>query len=123
MLKKEKRIKGDPRILVSCSTIEATVFGDPHDPDKNFGRKRNKARRGIADPEEWRSVDMEDAPLTHLDEASDEQPPYYIGGVGKVRPLQILSEVNSSIGGEKGWAGRIEETPEIVKKRKEGQRG
>ena len=47
-------------------------------------------------------VDMEDAPLTHLDEALDEQPPSYIGGAGKVWPLQILSEVNGSIGGEKG---------------------
>ena len=45
---------------------------------------------------------MEDAPLTHLDEASDEQPPSYIGGAGKVRPLQTLSEANGSIGGEKG---------------------
>lgn len=85
--KKEKRIKGDPIILVSCSTIEATVFGDPHGPEKNLGRKRNKARRRIADPEEWRSVDMEAAPLTHLDEVLDKQPPSYIGGAGKVRPL------------------------------------
>ncbi|OCK96559.1 uncharacterized protein K441DRAFT_686033 [Cenococcum geophilum 1.58] len=54
--------------------------------------------QGITDPEEWRSVDMEDAPLTHLDEASDEQPPSYIGGAGKIRRLQILSEVNGSIG-------------------------
>jgi len=63
---------------------------------------------------------MKDAPLTHLDEASDEQPPSYIGGAGKVQPLQILSEVNGSIGGEKGWVERIEEIPEMVKKRKEG---
>jgi len=79
-----------------------------------------KARRGIANPEEWRSVDMEDAPLTHLDEASDEQPPSYIGGAGKIRQLQALSEVNGSIGGEKGWVERIEEIPEMAKKRKQG---
>ena len=82
-----KGIKGDPIILVSCSAIRAAVFGSPHELEKSFGRKRDKERRGIADPEEWRSVDMEDAPLTHLDEASDEQPPSYIGGAGKVRPL------------------------------------
>lgn len=38
-----KEIKGNLRILVSC-TIEAAVFGDPHDPEKNFGRKRNKGK-------------------------------------------------------------------------------
>lgn len=67
-----------------------------------LGARGINARQGITDPEEWRSVDMEDAPLTHLDEASDEQPPSYIGGAGKIRRLQILSEVNGSIGGEKG---------------------
>lgn len=97
-----KGIKGDPTILVSCSTIGAAVFGGPHELENNFGRERNKVRRGIADPEEWRSIDMEDAPLTHLDEALDEQPPSYIGGAGKARPLQILSEVHGSTGGEKG---------------------
>ena len=54
-LKKEKKIKGDPIILISCSPIQAAVFGDPREPEENFGRKRNKARRGIANSEEWRS--------------------------------------------------------------------
>ena len=38
--------KGDPRILVSCSTIEAAVFEDPHDPEKISGARGIKARRG-----------------------------------------------------------------------------
>lgn len=72
-----------------------------------MNQRRILGARGIRRGEELlilRSgeVDMEDAPLTHLDEALDEQPPSYIGGAGKVRPLQILSEVNGSIGGEKG---------------------
>lgn len=38
--------KGDPGILVSCSTIEAAIFGDPHDPEKISGARGIKARRG-----------------------------------------------------------------------------
>ena len=38
--------KGDPGILVSCSTIEAAIFGDPHDLEKISGARGIKARRG-----------------------------------------------------------------------------
>lgn len=40
----------------------------------------------------------------------------------RVRPPQSQSEVNGSIGGEKGWAEKIEETPEMLRKRLEGQK-
>ena len=40
----------------------------------------------------------------------------------RVRPLQSQSEVNGSIGGEKGWAEKIEESPELQQKRLEGQK-
>jgi hypothetical protein len=36
-------------------------------------------------------------------------------------PLQIYSNVNSNIGGKKGWAERKEETAEELEKRKAGQ--
>jgi len=58
-----------------------------------LGARGIKARRGIADPEERRSVDMEDAPLTHPDEASDEQPPSYIGGAGSYKSCPKLTVV------------------------------
>ena len=40
----------------------------------------------------------------------------------RVRPPQSQSEVNGSIGGEKGWAEKIIETPEMLQKRLEGQK-
>lgn len=40
----------------------------------------------------------------------------------RVRPPQSQSEVNGSIGGEKGWAEKIEESPEMLQKRREGQK-
>ena len=40
----------------------------------------------------------------------------------RVRPPQSQSEVNGSIGGEKGWAEKIVETPEMLQKRLDGQK-
>ena len=40
----------------------------------------------------------------------------------RVRPPQSRSDVNGSIGGEKGWAEKIEESPEMLQKRREGQK-
>lgn len=40
----------------------------------------------------------------------------------RIRPPQSQSEVNGSIGGEKGWAEKIEESPEMLQKRLEGQK-
>jgi hypothetical protein len=51
--------KGDPRIMVKMSDIETAVFGNMNDPEKIYRRNRNRAKRGLPDPEEWRSVDME----------------------------------------------------------------
>lgn len=43
-------------------------------------------------------------------------------GAGKRRPAQGNAEVNGSVGGEKGWAERIEESSEMLQKRREGQK-
>lgn len=43
-------------------------------------------------------------------------------GAGKVRPAQLDAEVNFSVGGERGWAEKLEETPEMLEKRREGQK-
>ena len=40
----------------------------------------------------------------------------------RVRPPQSHSDVNGSIGGEKGWAEKISETPAMLQKRREGQK-
>lgn len=55
-----KKTKGETRITVSCAEVEALVFGIKQDPEKVFGRKKNRARRGVPDAKEWKTVDMED---------------------------------------------------------------
>lgn len=40
----------------------------------------------------------------------------------RVRPPQSTSEVNGSVGGEKGWAERTDETDEMLEKRRQGQK-
>lgn len=40
----------------------------------------------------------------------------------RIRPPQSQSEVNGSIGGEKGWAEKIEESPAMLQKRLDGQK-
>ena len=139
----KKKTKGEPRITISCSTVQVLVFGSRHDPEKVFGRKKNRARRGVADDEEWKSVDIEnDIPstdtnngdtasessirgsegITRGSDGGDANGPNTSAafGAGKVRPPQSESDVNGSVGGEKGWAERTEETEETIAKRKEG---
>lgn len=124
---KKKPAKGDPRILVQCSAVEELVFGSRHDPEKVFGRKKNRATRalGAADGE-WKSVDMEDTDDS-LDSDHGEPGGAQLednrGTVGPmIRPPQTASDVNGSIGGEKGWAERTGETADEVEKRRTGQR-
>ena len=40
----------------------------------------------------------------------------------QVRPAQANSDVNGSVGGEKGWSEKIEESPEMLQRRLEGQK-
>jgi len=168
--KKKKAVKGDPRVIVECGTVESVVFPREQDPNKVFGRRKNRAPRGIVEkPEDWRSVDMVDDPTPAQTSNSVSRPPppgsvhsastheadttasekattdsedeeaggvavetprapdlpdqvsYGYGG-GKVRPPQEQNDINGGVGGEKGWAERIEETDEMKAKRREGQR-
>jgi hypothetical protein len=124
---RKKLVKGDRRILVACETVEELVFGLRHDPEKVFGRKRNRATRALAtDDGEWKSVDMEDTDGS-LEDGDDEPGRVHIDGqkstIGPmIRPPQRASDVNGSIGGEKGWAERKDETAEELEKRTAGQR-
>jgi hypothetical protein len=145
--KGKKTIKGDPRIIVECTMVEEIVFTREKDPAKVFGRRKNRAARGVAEESEWRSVDMVDDPATQpeapntttggnptlevgpddamggvsLLEQGTNKPAYGFGG-GKVRPPQAKSDINGSIGGEKGRAERTDETDEMKAKRKDGER-
>jgi hypothetical protein len=145
--KGKKKVKGDPRIIVECADVERIVFPRETDPEKVFGRKKNRATRVIGGKEEeWKSVDMvsdteaepsvppvaddsgvgtaSDASVTDDENAQKaivvESAQEY--GAGKIRPPQTKSDVNASVGGEKGWAERSEETEEAKAKRIDGQR-
>jgi hypothetical protein len=166
--KASKTVKGEHRILIECQTVQDVVFPREKDPEKVYGRRKNrKARFVIEKPEDWRSVDMVDSPnpapasapgttnqqpttsLTSEDDnandttSSSEPEEENEGGIvlenpkapknlpdqveygygsGKVRPPQEKNDVNGSVGGEKGWAERIEETEDMKAKRREGQR-
>lgn len=127
---KQKR-RNDHRLLVSCATVEALMFGDHFDPAKTSGRKKDRASRGTADAEAWTSVDMEDdCPTTSS--ATDPVGKEIIDGDvlarmsirsgTRIRPSQDVSEVNGGVGGEKGRAERVEESEEMLERRMEGQK-
>ncbi|KAM0722957.1 hypothetical protein Q7P37_001155 [Cladosporium fusiforme] len=127
---KQKR-KNDPRVLISCATVEALMFGDRFDPEKTSGRNRDRARRGMPDTEEWTSVDMEEAHTKAESEQDRVEKETVDGDIlarmsirsgTRVRPPQNISEVNGGVGGEKGRAERIEESEEMLERRVEGQR-
>jgi hypothetical protein len=148
--KKQQKVKGDPRILVSCSEVETLIYGSREDPEKSFGRKKNRARRGVADGDVWKSIDMVDSDTDSgtAETASADEDAIDTGSTkvmdnrgvplanaleddadadvvkikGRVRPPQSESDVNGSVGGEKGWAEKIVETPEMLQKRRDGQR-
>ena len=130
---KQKAKKGDPRIIVKMSDLETAVFGNVQDPTKIYGRNKNRAKRGLPDPQNWTSIDMEDPPHQPRFEQAEEQDTLVTSHdentagdmvplSNHVRPSQLDSDVNGSIGGEKGWAERIDESPEMLKKRLEGQK-
>ena len=57
---KPQRKKGETRVLLPLSVLEEAVFGSRSDPERAFGRRKNRAFRGVREDGEWRSVDMED---------------------------------------------------------------
>nr|POE71412.1 hypothetical protein CFP56_62507 [Quercus suber] len=135
--------KGDPRLVVKLSEVETAVFGDRRDPAKTAGRKKNRLPRGVREAEgEWRSVDMldsDDERRHHLHQQQQQGDSDEAGGVSDVslseteeggvrlvddhvRLPQSRSDVDFSVGGERGWAEKICETPEMLAKRREGQK-
>ncbi|KAI0020959.1 hypothetical protein F4780DRAFT_778950 [Xylariomycetidae sp. FL0641] len=141
-------VKGDPRLLVSCSAVEELVFGARHDPTKRFGRRKDRASRVLAPSSPsaaadenradsavdvdfgFRSDEEEDAEpeggrmrRTRTDEEEEERDAAFAVRSGtRVRPAQAVSQVNGSVGGEKGRAERRAETEEMEARRREGQR-
>jgi hypothetical protein len=121
----KRRSKGDSRVIILCSEVEEIIFGERSDPTKTSGRKKNRAARAIGgedEEEEWKSVDMMESDKELLDSDFVAIEVARTGFAGKVRPPQNKTDINGSIGGEKGWAERIDETAEAAAKRMEGQR-
>lgn len=127
--------KGDPRIIVKLSELETAVFGNRQDPEKVYGRRKNRKARFIPESGEWKSVDMEDRPMTveqTEDEGMDTAGSLSEGSIegaldgvtlhDHIRLPQTQSDVNFSVGGERGWSEKIDETPEMLAKRREGQK-
>jgi hypothetical protein len=132
-----KKVKGDARILILCDTVEKQVF-----------QRQEQSHEGDISASEDGSDDLDASKLedrgtpSHhprpiVDSAINLQIPiadetdYIDGDVlarmsvrsgTRVRPPQSVSEVNGSVGGEKGRAERIVETEEMLEKRREGQR-
>ena len=152
--------KGDHRLTIDCTAVEELFFNREKDPEKVYGRRKNRRARFVVEkPEDWKSVDMVDEPTqapsaggataagqdtaSSAEESTDSEPEdggialehgtandseklghaveYGYGG-GKIRPPQDQSDINGSIGGEKGWAERQHETEEAKARRLEGQR-
>jgi hypothetical protein len=128
---KPQRKKGETRILLPLSVLEEAVFGSRNDPERAFGRRRNRAFRGVREDGEWRSVDMED------DDSGEED-----GGAAYAKRPEPIStwEGAEDFDGEdleveggvrlaerKGWseeedAGAEPETPELAARRRAGQK-
>lgn len=123
-------------MLVPCDVVERMVFGDRKDPEKVFGRRKNRASRAVKEEDEDEGVDLSRQDTNPGEEVIDEitghvkeedVDPSIMASLSirsgtRVRPPQSKSQVNGSIGGEKGRAERIEETDEMREKRAEGQR-
>lgn len=116
LAKRTKPVKGEPRVIVPCSAVEELIFGSRHDPRKTSGRKRNRASRAISGDEEDQAAGYTEDKGNGLIDFNT------TGFAGKIRPPQTMTDINASIGGEKGWAERTEETEEAATRRREGLR-
>lgn len=123
----QKKAKGDPRILVACSIVEDAVFG--HD--------NTHIQSGCSDPLELEEIEAVGTQVPRDDPPPDDVVAGHINSAQvdgdvlarmsvrsgtRIRPPQSVSEVNGSVGGEKGKAERIEETDEMLEKRRQGQK-
>lgn len=130
-----KKKKGDPRILVDCDMVERIMFEREADPEKTFGRKKNRASRVLKETEveeQPRSRRFESPPL-RVEENEDPKSLKEEEDAAQLATLSIrsgtrqrlpqnVSEVNGGIGGEKGLKERIVEDDDMLAKRREGQK-
>lgn len=142
---KSRVVKGDHRVVVTCDEIEEVFFGSRFDPEKVYGRRKNRRHRAIGgadggEGKEWKSVDMvsdpegsntgtetgeeeDDDDVLSMDGSTfDEDEPLPQGGGIRIRPPQHEAEVNFSVGGERNKAEKIAESDADRDKRLQGAR-
>ncbi|ROW14820.1 hypothetical protein VPNG_03693 [Cytospora leucostoma] len=138
-----KKTKGDARILVSCDEVESHLFGPGDGEPVGSGSEEGRPSvDGHEDGSEIQGQTTQPQPQPDhiqyseqstgtLDDPTAEDAPYVDGDVlarlsirsgTRIRPPQSVSEVNGSVGGEKGRAEKIVETDEMLEKRRQGQR-
>lgn len=148
--KKGRKAKGDQRILVPCSAVEDAMFGRRSEGARTDGSRTPEPEmehrehaggqpEGDGPTAENRSDGADGVDRVHVPDGvfeSDgatrfEEKRIIDGDIlarmsirsgTRVRPAQDVSEVNGSVGGEKGWAERIQENEEMLEKRRQGLR-
>ena len=115
-----RKIKGDRRIIVTMDEIEEVAFDRAKNPEKVYGRNKDRRKRGMPEKGDWQSVDMESSEDGGDEEGNDAAFRQVRGD--HVRPSQLESEVNFSVGGERGKQEKIEEDEVMRQRRDEGQR-
>lgn len=137
-----KTAKGDQRLLISCDDVEKFVFGqtDGGASTAGSGSEDNhegdgEDENGIATGTAIGATSSEPRDMVHnsgtLIDPIEDAMPYVDGDIlarmsvrsgTRIRPPQSTSEVNGSVGGEKGRAERVDETDEMLEKRRQGQK-
>lgn len=137
-----KRAKGDQRLLISCDDVEQFVFGPTDGEGSTAGsgsednhKGEGEGENGVATGTALEATSSEPRDMVHnsgtLIDPIEDAAPYIDGDIlarmsvrsgTRIRPPQTTSEVNGSVGGEKGRAERVDETDEMLEKRRQGQK-
>ncbi|KAF4450818.1 hypothetical protein F53441_6150 [Fusarium austroafricanum] len=130
--KKGKNSKGDNRILVPCSAAEELVFGPNRASMEEENEESHSEDEASKEPEHTKAPSEPRTSEEDMDLSGNIKVENYIDGDvlarmsvrsgTRIRPPQSISEVNGSVGGEKGRAERIQETDAMLEKRKQGQK-
>ncbi|KAJ9164824.1 Chitinase [Coniochaeta hoffmannii] len=130
-----KKGKGDPRVLVPVDVVERYVFrhdAEGQEEQDAAAKSVDGSVDGSVEDHEGNSkasgsVRSTDDVDDHLLDAASQTDGHRVAALAvrsgtRIRPSQEVSEVNGSVGGEKGRAERQAETKEAMEKRLEGQR-
>jgi hypothetical protein len=113
-----RQVKGDRRILVPCDAVQSAVFGRVG--GESYGADDVVDQSDQADGADDHTTDNAAATDEEID--GDRRAQLSVRSGTRIRPSQDVSEVNGSVGGEKGRAERTEESDAMLQKRLEGQK-